>query len=88
MEQPMPLQQDVGATAEVAQIDPAEVAQIVERVGRAGSYEPADVEREAVLALGHYRDARLRQFVPLLAEHDVRRSLQSAVRARRPDGTR
>jgi hypothetical protein len=88
MEQPIPLEQEVGATAEVAQIDPAEVAQIVERVGRAGRYLAADVEREAVLALGHYRDARLRQFVPLLAEHDVRRSLQSALSARWPDGSR
>jgi hypothetical protein len=58
-------------------IDATEVAQIVERVAGDGRYDPADVERETRLALGRYRDARLRQFVPLLAAHDVRRSLQS-----------
>jgi hypothetical protein len=38
--------------------------------------DPAEVERQLARALERYHDARVTQFVMLLAERDVRRSLQ------------
>jgi hypothetical protein len=48
----------------------------VERLSREFGGDRARVERELMLALDRYRDARVTQFVMLLAERDVRRRMR------------
>jgi len=57
-------------------IDPAELHGTVERLSRQLDTDRGRIEQELTRELNTYRDARITQFVMLLAERNVRRRLR------------
>jgi hypothetical protein len=57
-------------------IDPAELHGTVERLSRQLHSDRGRIEQELTRELNTYRDARITQFVMLLAERNVRRRLR------------
>jgi hypothetical protein len=57
-------------------IDPAELHGTVERLSRQLDTDRGRIEQELTRELNTYRDARITQFVMLLAERNVRRHLR------------
>jgi Protein of unknown function (DUF3562) len=57
-------------------IDPAELHGTVERLSRQLHSDRGRIEQELTRELNTYRDARIMQFVMLLAERNVRRRLR------------